>query len=54
MENDIQFSTNAVDVYADGKDEAGAQAQRDAEDKTEDDANKAADADRAAAAKADA
>ena len=48
------FSTNAVDVYADGKDESAAQAQRDSEDKTEDDANKAADADRAAAAKADA
>ena len=48
------FSTNAVDVYADGQDEAGAQAQKDADDKTEDDANKAATATAAAAAKADA
>tara|TARA_B100000029_G_scaffold2614_1_gene3173 strand:+ start:3043 stop:3333 length:291 start_codon:yes stop_codon:yes gene_type:complete len=48
------FSTNAVDVYADGKDEAGAQEQKAADNKAEDDANKAATDERAAAAKADA
>jgi hypothetical protein len=48
------FSTNSVDVFGDGKDEAGAQADKAAADNAEAAANRTATDERAAADKADA
>ena len=48
------FSTNSVDVFAEGKDEAGAQADKKAANDAEAAANKTATDERAAADKADA